>query len=154
MGEEWVPLSGGSFPSVCLLLSRSSKQLYPNTFGYTNPHREANSRTLGCKPPSPPAVHRNVHGKASLRAHRGTRAERTGKRSSESCGANAAKRGSSEGNSVAVGRMEAAMAGGGSGEAEGALRVSGGPPSSLTLGACAAGTCAKRFGSRSCTDTS
>lgn len=43
---------------------------------------------------------------------------------------------------------------GGSGEAEGDLRVSGGPPSSPTLGACGAGTCGRRSGSTSCTGTS
>ena len=45
------------------------------------------------------------------------------------------------------------MVGGGPGEAQGALRVSGAPLSSLTLGACGAGTFGRRFWSTSCTGT-
>lgn len=163
---EW----GGSLLSVCQLLSCSSKQLYPNSFGYTNPHRKANSRMLGAvaagrdlhfKPPShQPSIEMSTERPLSETTEV-PRSERTGKRSSRVLWGQRSRKGSSERNSMVVRRMWGVLLSGvggghsrGSGEAVGAPRVSGGPQSSPTLGVCEAGTCGRRSGSTFCTGTS
>lgn len=163
---EW----GGSLLSVCQLLSCSSKQLYPNSFGYTNPHRKGqlqNALSSGRRKGSPrhatlpSAVHRNIHRKASFRADRGPQIRENWKTVLRVLWGQRSQKGSSERNSMVVRRMWGVLLSGvggghsrGSGEAVGAPRVSGGPQSSPTLGVCGAGTCGRRSGSTFCTGTS
>lgn len=163
---EW----GGSLLSVCQLLSWSSKQLYPNSSGYTNPPSKANSRMLGavaarrglhCKAPSHqrstemsperPLFQKQPRPPEQRRLENGPQ-HPVGPTQPEG-----ELRREFQGGEKDVGVLPCEVGGGhsrGCGEAGGDLGVSGGPLSSLTLGVCGAGTCGKRSGSMSCTGTS
>lgn len=154
-GEEWGLLSGWETPNSLISFCSAARSSYIQALDTRTP--ECCGQWLGSplQATLPSAVHGNAHSKASFRdGWKMVLSILWGQRSQDR---------SSEGNSTVVRRTwgsflpESGGGGccrGGSGEAEGDSRVSGGPPSSPTLGACGAGTCGRRSGSTSCTGTS
>lgn len=128
---------------------RSAKQLYPTALD-TQTHTEAGSGMLPTRLP----------GRTPGRGHRKALGVPQGPEQTEQNQKAASP--NPKGRTRPAGRSEGTRrqregrppSGGRAAERAGEAGVSGAPPSSQTLGACGAGTCARRCGRTSCTGTS